>query len=280
MNPEHHGADPARVDLELLADYAGGALDGTSAYHRVRRLVETQPEWATALGELRAADTLVRSDLAGYGREPTPMPPDMADRLQSALRDEAPVAPVVSLEKRRRRFRLAAASAVAASVVAIGSAGYVGLLGSGMTGGEQSGGRTTAEDAAKAPEGQDAGSDDGREKTAGGLSGAYPVVVSGRDYQRDSLPTATTRGEAAPDAKAAATVPPDLERLKAPDALSQCLTTIRSRYAGRVDLVEFARFEGSPALIVVLTDGAVQRVVVAGPDCGLRGPDLKHQTTA
>jgi hypothetical protein len=40
-----------------------------------------------------------------------------------------------------------------------------------------------------------------------------------------------------------------------------------------VAVVDFARFEGDPALIMVVRNGAVSTVVAVGPDCGNGGAD-------
>lgn len=297
------GPDPERVDLDLLADYAGGALDGTPAYDRMARLVDTRPQWAAALDALRAADTLVRADLAALDRQPEPLPPGLADRLQAAFDaepspsraeatpDAAPPGPhesetapreaeVVPLARRRlRRYRIAAAGAVAAGLIALaGSVGYVGLQGAGDMGDA----KTTAErdgDAASAPDAATEGRNDHAEGLAQGRYPA-PVLASGRDYRRDSLASAATlRGESE-RAKAAMAAPADLSRLTDPAALRACLTAIQQTYAGTPRLVDYARFEGSPALIVVLADGDTRRVVVAGSECGVDDADVTHHTTA
>ena len=45
-------------------------------------------------------------------------------------------------------------------------------------------------------------------------------------------------------------------------------------------MVEFARYEQQPALIIIVTDGSTARTVVVGPDCGLpgSGPDEVYVT--
>jgi hypothetical protein len=75
-----------RVDLDRLADYIGGALDGTPDADAVRRLIDADPAWAGAYSDLLAADAAVSADLAGYAAAPAPMPGDVADRLDAFLR--------------------------------------------------------------------------------------------------------------------------------------------------------------------------------------------------
>jgi hypothetical protein len=73
-------------------------------------------------------------------------------------------------------------------------------------------------------------------------------------------------------------MPPELARLQATDARQNCLDAIRQAHGGTPRAVEFARFTGRPALVVLL-DGACTGngqpwVVVAGPDCGLSPGDV------
>ncbi|WP_430499025.1 hypothetical protein ACQRWP_28075 [Micromonospora trifolii] len=73
------------VDADLLADYLGGALDGTPQQDEVARLVSADPSWAEAYALLAPAVTEVRADLTRWA-EPSPeMPPAITDRLLAAL---------------------------------------------------------------------------------------------------------------------------------------------------------------------------------------------------
>ncbi|WP_422772499.1 hypothetical protein ACN28C_05610 [Plantactinospora sp. WMMC1484] len=87
------GGQFEEVDLDLLADYVGGALDGTSDENEVARLIAEDRSWAEAYAELTAAVDAVRLDLTGWAAEPTPMPSAVVDRLTAALCD-APVTAV------------------------------------------------------------------------------------------------------------------------------------------------------------------------------------------
>ncbi|MGH3738921.1 MAG: hypothetical protein ACRDT6_25480, partial [Micromonosporaceae bacterium] len=93
---------PGGVDLDLLADYAGGALQGTPDQERVAALVDSDPSWAHAQQQLTAANTLVAADLAALGPEPIPV--DVAERIESALDNESgaggAVRTVTSLDQR------------------------------------------------------------------------------------------------------------------------------------------------------------------------------------
>ncbi|MEV4117399.1 hypothetical protein [Micromonospora sp. NPDC049645] len=78
------------VDVDLLADYLGGALEGTPQQNEVDQLVSADPAWAEAYALLALAVTEVRAELTRWA-EPSPeMPQTIADRLVAALTAEPP----------------------------------------------------------------------------------------------------------------------------------------------------------------------------------------------
>ncbi|MCG5446646.1 hypothetical protein NIE79_005346 [Micromonospora sp. NIE79] len=78
------------VDADLLADYLGGALDGTPQQDEVAQLVSADPSWAEAYALLAPAVTEVRADLTRWA-EPIPeMPSAITDRLLAALASAEP----------------------------------------------------------------------------------------------------------------------------------------------------------------------------------------------
>ncbi|WCN81522.1 hypothetical protein [Micromonospora sp. LH3U1] len=79
------------VDDDLLADYLGGALDGTPQQDEVAQLVSADPAWAEAYTLLASALTQVNNDLARWAEPPPEMPPEIADRLSAALAAAEPV---------------------------------------------------------------------------------------------------------------------------------------------------------------------------------------------
>jgi hypothetical protein len=125
-------------------------------------------------------------------------------------------------------------------------------------------------------------------------STASGTVVSGRDYRAGSFdgladlsresvtPFATSeRGAADSGAKANSlsqtlppgSEPPELARFQAaPAALRDCLDAVRGVFGGQVRVVDLARFEANPAVIVLLdgTQAGNGRplVVAAGQNCG------------
>jgi hypothetical protein len=294
------------VDLDRLADYVGGALDGTPQADAVARLIAEDPRWAAAASALADADALVRADLAALAAGTGPMPVDVATRIDGALAGAVPPlwsvpderttgGTVVSLDQRRHR-RLRRWTAVAAAVVALG-VGVVTVLPKAIP--SSNGAGTAAPGVAAARSG--GSHESGQDSAAGiGPQAALPgvrVESSGTDYRRDSLPTLSNRVEvpgAAPPSqsgksvesgggasnfsgsqtRAPSPVAPDLWRLQEPNALKACLGAITNEYGGTVTLVDFARFEGRPAVLVVLS-GANGRgrlwAVFVGPNCGLGG---------
>ncbi|MEV4717337.1 hypothetical protein AB0J94_09090 [Micromonospora noduli] len=78
------------VDIDLLADYLGGALDGTPQQDEVAQLVSADPSWAEAYALLAPAVTEVRTELTRWA-EPSPeMPSAITDRLLAALASAEP----------------------------------------------------------------------------------------------------------------------------------------------------------------------------------------------
>ncbi|MCM0676339.1 hypothetical protein NCC78_16835, partial [Micromonospora phytophila] len=73
------------VDHDLLADYLGGALDGTPQERVVARLVNEEPAWVEAYTLLAPAVAGVRADLAAWGEPGPEMPAAVTDRIVAAL---------------------------------------------------------------------------------------------------------------------------------------------------------------------------------------------------
>ncbi|RZU72415.1 hypothetical protein EV384_0776 [Micromonospora kangleipakensis] len=81
----------SEVDHDLLADYVGGALDGTPEQVRVARLIAEDPAWAGAYAALAPAVELVRADLADWATAAVPdMPLAVADRIAAVLAGAGP----------------------------------------------------------------------------------------------------------------------------------------------------------------------------------------------
>jgi hypothetical protein len=250
-------------DLERLADHVAGLLDPAEEA-RVARLVATDPVWARAYADLVAVQPRLDAALAGLGGA-VPVPVDVADRLDAALAAQARTATVVDLQSRRerRRFATALTAVAAAAVLVVGGVTVVSALGARNTGTASlnSGGASVA-----------------RPQAGGPLTtGAPPILHTGTDYTPGSLAAAGNRRAAPGPAAAGAQGSSELDnrndggtgRLDDPVALNACLDAIVARYGGQPTLVDFARFQGRAAVIVVLSSGSTRRVVAAGTDCGL-----------
>ncbi|GAA1636083.1 hypothetical protein [Catellatospora bangladeshensis] len=284
------------VDHDLLADYVGGALEGTPDEARVAELIAADPAWQAAADELRGALALVSADLAVLSATPEPMPADVAARFDALLASSefAPVpaaAPRAGVGERtldrsdrpsrpgaarRPRRRWVMPTAVAAGVLAL--AGIVLPLGPLGMSAQEAG--TMADAPAAAP----------------AAAGPVPAYASGSDYLRESMREgmrAAASAKSSPDAELFSTptdsaspgdvaalsydlhrAPAGLARLTAsPDALARCLDAVRTAVPGTVTSVDFARFEGRPAVVMMVDTASGRLWFVAGPGCGVNGPD-------
>ena len=305
---------------DLLADYASGALDGTPEADRVAARIAADPEWARAHHELAAADARIRADLAGLAglTAEEAVPDGLFDRLDAALAaaggdtdtgdsdgDGARVAVVRSLEEaRRRRYRMLSAAA-AVVVVLAGVGGLVGLVnlgGRATTNSSSAGGGAPARNPSgsarpMAPhldgKAQSSGSS-GPMADAASSPGPVALEATGTDYQPATLATVL---HTAPTSQAlpqqadgtptlpsgtAARVPAGLSRLTGAGALDACLSALDGVFAARPVLVDYARFQGRPALVTVVPTSTADRpwLVVAGPECGTGTADVRYQRQA
>lgn len=324
------------VDIDRLADYVGGALDGTPEAAAVADLIRDDQRWAAEYARLLAADVAVRADLAVLAARPERMPDEVADRLADSLRRLAG-----DLDADLRRPVPGTEGAPGRSGPRTAAAGT--LLAGGRTGAEPAGSRPGGSSGGHRPAGRSgpagrrgrSSGPDGRRTlrrprwgtavaglvlvTAFGIGGVvglravldrqqagtstmagphagadrslsraeapFRVLSSGSDYNPATLSLLapgkagaySDQGSGAIAAPAPAVrVAPELNRLLDPDLRSACLSAVTSEYGGTVRLVDYARFTGTPALVVALT--GVQRqptdwVVVVGPRCGAGGMD-------
>ncbi|GAB1643892.1 hypothetical protein [Krasilnikovia sp. MM14-A1259] len=79
------GADFTEVDIDLLADYVGGVLDGTPEAAAVAARIDSDPQWREAHAAMVAGMTVVGTELNAMGAAPEPMPADVAARIDAAL---------------------------------------------------------------------------------------------------------------------------------------------------------------------------------------------------
>jgi hypothetical protein len=311
------GAEFSGVDIDLLADYVGGALDGTPDEAVVAALITEDTAWREAHALLTAGAATVTGQLQALGSAPEPMPAEVLARLDAALleaairppSDDATIGPAVmepgtdgaaparhlvavpsgSRGRRARRLRWAAPVGIAAGVLA-----FVGFAFQQQFAGGASEDRAvtadTAGSAAEQPRPQAAAA--GEELALPG--GSVPISESGTAYRRENLQQAAGAqpfvappelGEqqsddfpkAAPSAEQAPASSSALNRLRVQAALRACLDAIAAEQgAGEITprLIDFAEFDGAPALIVEFTTTAGGSWVwAAGPECGAAGAD-------
>jgi hypothetical protein len=265
------------VDHDLLADYVGGALEGTPEADRVAGLIATSTAWRTAADSLTRALGAVSQDLqtfSGYGES---MPPDVVSRFDDLFASPSfavsPAAPKDPLASRKLDHRVAAprrkswrkwAVPVAAVIAAFG--GFLVVRGFPSTT-SPTAGLGAADSAAR------------ESVTAAGAPGPVPTISSGTNYSRQSLPLL------APSAAAPAAQPDTHNKSEevlpgstffsrsspSTSTLQACLEAVASVLPGTPTLVDYAKFEDKPALVISITSGTQRWMFVAGPDCGPAG---------
>lgn len=255
------------VDLDLLADYTCGELAGEDEA-RVAALITDDPAWASAHAALTGAEPLIQHALSELAAEDEPMPAEVREAVLAAL----PAAPAGSLAVRRYRRARRWTVAAAAVVVLAGGGTAVGFAV------QQAGGGGDATSSVAAGHASGSGSPNrmGANANAPDLARSVPVAASGADYTAATLASAAdVAGASALASAALPRVPDALTRLTAGTALVACLGAVASKHPGTPEIVDYARYEGRPALIVVTDSGTV----VAGPECGVSGADIRYQTS-
>ncbi len=253
----------SHLDLDALADALAAESDGAPLPEHVTGCAEC----AAQLDALRAALPAVASDLAGL--------PDVPALPSSLSRSVVPtpgtssttVLPTASLDEaraRKGRGLLAVSGFAAAAVLVVGG----GLL---LThNATDTGSRATAAKSGRT---------------------SVPTTSSGTDYTKASLPAALPRllgvkdtavGAAAPSGsptpESQSGVKPrlttngvdPLARLRAPAALAACIASLTGPDDPSLPLaLDYASFDGKPALIVLLPDVKPSKVDfwVVGPAC-------------
>jgi hypothetical protein len=276
----------SEVELDLLADYVGGVLEGTPDEAVVARRIADDPAWQAAYEELTGAMATVGAQLNALGAGAEPMPADVAARLDAALTDAPPrltVLPGGRADTPRRRPRWTAPVAVAAAVAVFAGVGGGYLLHrpGGSSGAATSTAAGSAEDKAPVP----------LAAPSVPLPAAGRITSSGRDYQAGTLGNAAVRApfasakagsdsdDTSPDTPRAAISPTEgladpLGRLRLPDALQACLDALAAENGSgalTVERVDYARYAEKPAIVVVFTAANGRFAWASGPDCGAPG---------
>ena len=286
-------SQPPHLDLDALADALAGEGDAAGAAH-----LAACRSCASRLDELAAAEATVVAVLGGL---PAPALPDgLADRLSAALAAEAPLLPaaagagsvgasvgasVTALPAARPRPRRRWLPAAAAAVLLASGAGLgLALVGDGLG---DSSSDETASSAGGLAERDNATSDllltssgaDWADPAAGTaalpqvLSGAAdPVELKGPAPVAGSGAGADSADDAAPEALS---VPDGLEALRTPEGLQACLSAVLPPdEPGLLPLaVDYASYDGEPALAVVLPDPDPSQVAVYVVGAGCSAED-------
>lgn len=256
------------VTLDDLADlHVGEASDEVAAH------VASCAECTARLAELEAALAPVASDLRALASLPVPeVPADVAARLD-ALRPppttSGTVVPLEAARSRRTTSWLPALGGLAAAAVLV--TGGVLLV--------QKGGSSTSEDTAASASGASAlptsatGNDYAKDGKA--LTAALPGLLGGgpraETLQAPAADAKTTTGSTPPGTVPQTALSGDpLARLREQDGLAACLAGLTDPGSDDLPLaLDYAAFEGQPALVVVLPTSKADKVdvFVVGAQC-------------
>ncbi|GAA1526795.1 hypothetical protein GCM10009678_05350 [Actinomadura kijaniata] len=273
--------NPAHIDYDTLADLAEGLLEDDQAAS-VNAHLDTCAECRE-----RSADLADVSRILAEAPVPS-MPADLASRIDSAIAAESlNNATVVSLEQRRGRRHWRILSAAAATVVVLGGGAVVGkaALDDARDEGQASATRTTPlldggdqQDSPKgavpsAPSGGQAENGKTTQRTFAAHAPSFGVARTGTDYRAATLGSQVNdllgKGNEA-----------RLEPRRSDARLAECVASVTGGKAPV--LVDSARFEGSPATVVVLNGAKPGQwdIWVVGPNCSPRDRNvLTHVTT-
>jgi hypothetical protein len=279
--------------LDQLADYAAQLLDPAAAAQLERRLA-ADPELAALAQRVADVDRRITAELATPAEGA--MPPEVSARLLDAIsaqvdsdsaapadaageptgvrrgrrtdsttrpatgRDSASARPETSQPGRGPGRRRRWLRGIATGAGALAAAGLV------------IGGLATLNNGA-ARSTNSTGLGGGEKAAAPAAASPWRAWRSDADYTPTTLPSLNTAAAGEADARPQSKDYglSDLSRLGDPAALGACVSAVTTAYPGTVTSVGFAKFEGSPAVILTLVTDAGGRIVVAGPDCGLPG---------
>jgi hypothetical protein len=291
--------DTSHLDIDLLADLQEGLLEPeqvTAVAEHLDGCAECRAR-SLAIDDVRAALRAVSADAV------VTAPEDVVRRLDDALAAaatpsataaaaplttaSATVTPLTASTNQVRQpwktrvLQAAAVFVLLAVVVAIGFGGIHGIGGGGSKGATSaSGGGNAAREKSEAHAGRYSITSSGRDYTATSLRAAVPGLLShaagdsvaaGADVpsptSSTSNPSPTSSATKKAEAPAAAAVDP--QRLRNGTALAQCVANLAGGPVTPL-AVDFGRFEGKPATIIVLPDPVDASRVYAyavAPDC-------------
>jgi hypothetical protein len=279
-------------ELDELADFTEGVLDGP-AHERVAALVRDDERWALAYASLVETTPAVRATLQAAGQVPLSVPEDVITRLDAALATQATPPPTPRQVpagpgrgrstastrpagerpgRGRRSRRIAGAVTGALVVVAVVAFGALALRGTVSL-------RTATNSAGDAPANGYAPPEAApTQSIAAGDAVRVTLLATGTDYRPETLHLLVDAPPSTPtfqmsDGKAEMSATNGLAGLETSEGLSACLAAVLLDHHGQVMLADYARFEGQPALVLVVTSGKTSTVVAVGMNCGRPGPD-------
>jgi hypothetical protein len=248
-------SSPDHLDLDALADVLA---DGPAPGH-----LAGCADCTAALDGLRQASARVTGELAEL--PPVPLPADVAARLQTV--ESRPVASSVTTLPAPRpagRSTRRWVPAAAAVVLLLGGAAY----GVSRLSGGSSGSSTSAAAGSKAAAGPATGAelarnDSGADYTGrADLAAAVPALLAGTAKPAAAAPLTGAQTRAAAD---------PLARLRDNAGLADCLLALLPPEDPSVRplALDYARYKGAPALVVVLPSAVPTKldVFVVGPGC-------------
>lgn len=294
-------------ELDQLADYAEGLLDGTPEGAEVAARVVTDQEWADAYRQLTAVLPDVSAGLAALPE--LPMPAEVAAALDRALAAEpskavagdsdeesagprtAPAdlarvrAAKADRDRAARRWRTAGGWVAAAAVVGAFCVGAGQLITSDSDDAGDSAASSAQRDSEpkvlSAPVGPPV-SASGTSYSTGRLEQQARAVLGRERQESESTTSAPAPGGSSPTAEeASVAVPAALRRLVDPTDFRACLTALG--ITGEPLAVDYATLDGAPALVVLSEDPADATrlvVVAAGAECGVGGASDERARTA
>jgi hypothetical protein len=238
------------LDLDQLAD---ALADGPEPAH-----LAGCPDCRTRLDELGTATTAVSGALAALASPE--MPADLAGRLAAAIDQERRPTPtnVLPLQRQRARWLPALGAVAAAAALVVG--GVVLTSGGG-------GSKGTTADQASGP-GYTINAT-GTDYTAASLAGAVPGLLTGSPASvmapkaaDTPSPERASSGATAYDTLAGG-VPDPLAALRETAGLATCLASLTDPSESGIPLaVDYAQYQGKPALVVVLPSSKADKVDV------------------
>lgn len=252
------------LDLDALAD----AVDGEPDPH-----LATCTDCSRRLTELRSAQLQVSAALAGLPAPPLPV--GLSERLTDSLRPAT--ASVTTLPGPRHQQRRWLLPVAAAAVLVLGGIGYgVTALRPTGTSSTASAAKAAAPAAGRPFVSNDSGADySGRDSLAAAvprlLTGA-PAAAGAESNQDSRLSAAAPPAAAAPLRSGADVAPADpLARLRTDPGRAECLAALLPPDDPSVQplALDYARFRGVPALVVVLPGSVAHKldVFVVGAGC-------------